>query len=534
MNEFDLKAGETLKEALQNWPVINQSIFSNDDLFLEIQQEKDDIDKATTFFFRHDENNEIQILISKYDSYYASIKKLMQKIDSDFVQLNSSIKDPLPLIKTALDSLHKVPIINGEFQKLQEITEKERKKGETVSELLKTLNELKKECDQQVLIAKRSVISQSEIDYEMSLSKYNNQLKEARASLKKAEVEYNELQKSKNIKLNELKLQEDDINAKSIARQEQINSLLSELKETELTLKETEKLHEDIEKNGIIQNLSREIENSELKLQEINESINNVKLELSSVNSSKENEMKELDQKIINLQNSIHSIEEQLEILPSPSEWKKMQMEYEKYKKIMELNEKKLELTKELNQVTEDIQEQKKELVSKNNELNELHEKVEQEKIKLKSIIDTKSLENKKLESNKDNELLSVLRSQIESLTLSKTNNERQLMVLQQNNCILRSEKESLEEQIIQLKKQTKYVNLESHNIIDPENLQISQASYKDSLSSPKNQSFIAKISQFFYDFCRAKPYYVLIFFLYILLLHILINIKLFFQITLK
>lgn len=489
---MDDRVVESLTSVVQQWKdvdtneLLNSVLPSADsikDSLNSFQSSKSNLQSATKKL-RTDYSNEIPrqeaiSLLSQYDSVFQSIKTISKENDNSLAQCYTrlaTVDNPSGLLQLTSTTIKSIPDFNFQINEIKQEAENERKKGETALALLKTLNDLKKECEEQIEMAKKTAASQSKIDFEVSLSEYQSRLKDAQNSLKSLKLEFDSITILKETKINELKAKESEIDTKFIAHQEQIETLQNELNDTYQALNETEKKQEEIEKSGSISELTNSIQKINEQIDELDNKANEIRNEIILRRKEKESKNEKLNQKINELKKSIDSVENLLNELPSHSQWSQIKNSYEKIKIIHEKTEKKEKLKNEASQIEKEIEEKKNQLNLKNQDLSKIKNQYESEKKNINDAIEhfksSSSNSNNKTESDKNRELISIIQTQIENLIQSEENNVKYSSLLKQQNQLKRSAKETLENEVNQLKKQLKNVNKSNSNF-DPENPQL-------------------------------------------------------------
>lgn len=487
---------DSLTSVVQQWKEVNSNELLNSILPSEnkieesniyFQSSKTDL-QSITKEFRKNHLEKIPrddgiSLLNQYDKIYSSMIIKSKENDSSLAECYTklaTVDNPSGILQLTSSTIKSIPDFNFQKSEILQEVENERKKGEIASSLLKTLNNLKKESDEQIAVAKKTAVSQSKIDFEVSLSEFQTKLKNAQNSLKSAKLEYNSLSLLKESKANELKSKESDIDMKFSARQEQIETLQNELNDTRQTLTETEKKQEEIEKSGSISELNDMIQKVNSQIDDLDNKANEIRNEIVLKRNERQNLNEKLNQKMNELKNSIDVIEKSLSELPSQSQWSQIKNSYEKVKIINEKQKQKENLQNESIRIENEIEKKKSQLETKNQELSKIKVQYESEKKNINDAIEHfKSAAQKpssnsiqKTESEKNCELISIIQSQIENLIQSEENNVKYASLLKQQNQLKRSTKETLENEVNQLKKQLKTVN-RNNGSFDPENPQL-------------------------------------------------------------
>lgn len=491
---MDDRVIDSLTSVVQQWKEVNindllDSVLPSEETIKNsqnsFQSTKSNLQSATKKI-RNSYSNEIPrheaiSLLSQYDSTFQSIKTISKENDNSLAQCYTrlaTVDNPSGLLQLTSSTIKSIPDFNFQINEIKQEAENERKKGEIALTLLKTLNDLKKECDEQISIAKNTAASQSKIDFEVSLSEYQSRLKDAQNSLKAVKLEFDSITILKETKINELKTKESEIDMKMTAHQEQIEALQNELNDTNQALNETEKKQEEIEKSGSIVELTNSIQKINDQIDELDNKANEIRNEIFLRRKEKENKNEKLNQKINELKKSIDSIEKLLSELPSQSQWSQIKNSYEKIKIINEKEKKKEILQNEACQVGKEVESRRSQLNSKNQDLLKIKKQFESEKKNINDAIDhfksttTTDSTNKK-ESENNRELISIIQTQIENLIQSDENNVKYSLLLKQQNQLKRSTKETLENEVNHLKKQLKNVNKNNNMNFDPENPQL-------------------------------------------------------------
>lgn len=408
-------------------------------------------------------NDIFSILSSKTKENEASVAELFTKL--------ATVDDPSIIIQMTISKLKAIPNFNEGYEEIQKQTETEREKSENVAKLLEKLNDLKKKCDEQISIAQKTAISQFQIDLDLSLSEYQTKKQHTKSELKEIQSKYNSLTLQKEMKLNELKTKEMEIEQNFSNRQEQIDSLVSELNEATKLYQETESQQKEIEESRSIINLENQLGQINKETKEVDDQLDELKWKIEETHKPQKNQ-DHFQETISHMHDSIKSIEKVINEVPQKAEFEKLKNETKRIQNILEKEKKKRNCESNLNEFELDIKSKKSELDSQNQIFNDLKSKYLVEKSRIDSLV--LEIEN----DHPDNELISVFLSQINDIQKSIENNRNLSAILLQQNQIKLQSKEKLENEVTDLKNR---VRNNENVIFDSENPGYSFSRFKSS-----------------------------------------------------
>ncbi|KAH0788450.1 hypothetical protein GPJ56_007641 [Histomonas meleagridis] len=392
------------------------------------------------------------------------------------------------------------------ISQLKSDVQNELSKNKKVSQLTETLNQLKRECDEQVEIATRSAQSQALVDYEFSLSKYKEELLDSQLSLKSVETSIASLTEQRNCVIEILHQKESEVDTAISMRNDRLEAYENELQEAEFQLEEAKrKLLESNQQKISLKDLQRKLDDENKKLSEISLKEN----EYIKMIDNKNEEISKLKEKISLLKHEVETYTQTLEQLPSINEWEnaKIKLEHVRTSFNTESEKNNLQKTYSMNlKQFEKLKEKKKELELNNKNIKE---KIEKEKYEINNFIDENNFEN-------CSELISMLTKQKKSLKQKCDAIEYQISQMITNTSIQRKEKENFEKELSNLKRQ-----ISTFAMKDPESLKYEILDENDGESKRKRN-----ITKRIQKTCEKNRIVRLVSIVYIVLLDVFLVLK--------
>lgn len=388
----------------------------------------------------------------------------------------SLLKDPITVIDAGIAEIVGHEDMEAVIEGLKADVRSEKTKSQRVSKLNEELNALKKEFHGHVELATKSTEAQMKVDFEVSLADYKDKLWNSQRELKNMENTMESLTSKRNSIVEKLRKKEIDVDNEISERSERLDTFENELKENEILLNEIEEKNSKNLDEESFNKLQKQCKECEEKLEDITSKCNEINTQKINNEAKYSSLMKE---KSILLQ-SVETLRNTLNQLPSKDEWEKIKERYDSLELYKEnekiknkLKEKYLNYKNELSQLKDDTSE-----ITKQNM--ELKKQLNDEKTQIENIVSDNS-------SNSTTEAVNLLKLQKKSLEMECQQIDYKISQKMTNNTIKRKEKENQDLELINLKKQ-----ISQFAIQDPETLK-----YTTSKQPKMNLSFQSFLKSF-------------------------------------
>ena len=398
------------------------------------------------------------------------------------------------LLESLVENVRNIPSFEDRVKALKQEVCDEKQRNSTVDQLMDSLERLKKECKAQVALAESAAESQASVDFSLCMNSFWKQREDAQQELNKVEQEVATVSQQRDEVLRVLKNKESEYDMTNTIRRDQIDSLRTELAETERLLSNMEKERDDIEKSGALQRVETCVDEKRTQLNDLDAELARMQARVSAKNNEHR-----ATANVEYLRARVLQLEAAIEQLPSPLEWDKAQKLLESARATSQLHHEQKSLDQGVASLKDQQLAQIRSLDSLTDNLKSLKSKRENLRQSIASIVD---------QAANTSDLARVLKSQFSALESQIARAEAEIRNLRESNVIKRQEKETWERDIEQLKR-----NLKSY---DPENPVIYHQTPKTNRRLPTNP-----VLQFLLSNQHTRAATVI----YVIVVHILIYI---------
>ena len=398
------------------------------------------------------------------------------------------------LLESLVENVRNIPSFEDRVKALKQEVCDEKQRNSTVDQLMDSLERLKKECKAQVALAESAAESQASVDFSLCMNSFWKQREDAQQEVSKVEQEVATVSQQRDEVLRVLKNKESEYDMTNTIRRDQIDSLRTELAETERLLSNMEKERDDIEKSGALQRVETCVDEKRTQLNDLDAELARMQARVSAKNNEHR-----ATANVEYLRARVLQLEAAIEQLPSPLEWDKAQKLLESARATSQLHHEQKSLDQAVASLKDQQLAQIRSLDSLTDNLKSLKSKRENLRQSIASIVD---------QAANTSDLARVLKSQFSALESQIARAEAEIRNLRESNVIKRQEKETWERDIEQLKR-----NLKSY---DPENPVIYHQTPKTN-----RQLFTNPVLQFLLSNQHTRAATVI----YVIVVHILIYI---------
>lgn len=449
-------------------------------------------------------------LLRMYQNSCQNVYSANKKVNTDIIDIFkkiSLIDDLVSTLNSCTMKISENEDLDSVILKLKNDVKDEKMKNIKVAELNETLELLKKEYHEQVKLATQSNETQIKMDFEVSINNYQDKLRNTQKELKNMESNITTLTSKRNDILEKLHQKEIDVDNEISKRNEQIDTYENELKENERLLKETESKNRDnLDKDSYLK-LKKQCDEAKEILENITSKCNESYSLIETKKISIENTYSSLIRKKMILIQSIKTLNDSLNQLPSKDEWEKIKESFNS-----------LDLYIEDEKIKNDLKENYTTNKNKLLQLKDKNSEIEKQNLYLMNQIknEKEQINNIVNDDSSTTEIVNILKTQKKSLESACQQIDYEISQVITNNGIKRKEKENMELEIINLKKQ-----VSEYGIQDPENLQY--------MPNQENSRPYAKITikSFLKAFTTNRHFRVIII-CYLIFIHLFVLLKLF------